>query len=494
MGIYAGIDVGTQSTKLVVYDSGRKCVIATSQQAYGLTSRPDGSREQDAGQYTSAILACFAAIAPEVKQQIKAIGVSGQQHGFVPLDKDGKVIAPVKLWCDTSSSAECKILTETLGGKDRVFALIGNQILPGYTASKVLALKHHHPNIYSRLAHILLPHDYVNYFLTGRYVMECGDASGTAFFDIRKKEWCKEVLAAIDDKADWSSLLPSIIPSDSIIGTVTPGLAHILGIAGNVVVSAGGGDNMMAAIGTGCVSEGNLTVSMGTSGTLFGYSGSVIADEGGALAGFCSSTGGYLPLLCTMNCTVATEEVRKLFELDVKSLDELAGREPIGARGVTLLPYFNGERTPNYPRGRAVLGGFTTDNLTKGTIARASLESAVYSLRYGLDSFLSLGFHPKAIVLSGGGANSPLWRQMVADVFSLPVSVPEIKESAGLGAAIQALWATGEEGHDLSVIAMNHVKMDEKKGCNPDAEASAEYQKAYERFLAYSNALAPLFS
>jgi xylulokinase len=494
MSITAGLDVGTQSTKLVCYDSDARRVVAKAAATYVLVSRDDGSREQEASWFVDAVRGCFSQIPADIRSKIRAIGVSGQQHGFVPLDKDGNVLAPVKLWCDTSTAMECAQLTERLGGSDAVFELIGNQILPGYTAGKVVAMKNRNPERYARIAHILLPHDYVNYYLTGRYVMEAGDASGTAFFDIRTRTWSRPVLEAIDPDADWSSLLPDIVPSSSVIGTVTAKAARELGLDRSVVVSAGGGDNMMGAIGTGCVAAGRMTVSMGTSGTLFGYSDTPIADPSGRLAGFCSSTGGWLPLLCTMNCTVATEEVRKLFDMDVVALDSLAADEPIGARGVTMLPYFNGERSPNYPNGKAVLAGFMLDTMTKGTIARAALESAVYSLRYGLDSFVGLGFTPTAIVLTGGGANSPIWRQMVSDVFDLPVTIPVIGESAAFGAAIQALWASGSEGDDLSVIAYDHIRMDEQKACMPREGVSAAYKESYLRFLRYSDVLSPIFS
>lgn len=494
MSVMAGLDVGTQSTKLVCYDVKGKKIISKSSASYGLISKDDGTREQEASWYIDAIKACFSQVPVEVRKRIVAIGVSGQQHGFVPMDKSGDVIAPVKLWCDTSTAKECRELTQELGGDDKVFSLIGNRILPGYTAGKILAMKERRSDLYGKLAHILLPHDYVNHYLTGRYVMEMGDASGTALFDIRNRVWSKEVLHALDDKAEWDSLLPEVVDSSSIIGTIAPKTAKELGLGTDIIVSAGGGDNMMGAVGTGCVSEGKMTVSMGTSGTLFGYSGKPIADPDGCLAGFCSSTGGWLPLLCTMNCTVATEKVRKLFDMDVVALDQLAGEEPIGARGVTMLPYFNGERTPNYPNGKAVIAGFTLDNMSKGTIARASLESAVYSLRYGLDSFVKLGFRPNAIVLTGGGANSPIWRQMVSDCFALPVDIPVVGESAAFGAAIQALWASGEEGKDLGDIAKRHVEMNGKKACVPNGEHAKRYKEAYERFLSYSNTLSPLFA
>mgnify|MGYP001156507883 CR=1 FL=1 len=489
--IIAGLDVGTQSTKLVCYDTDTHALVASASASYGLFSAPDGTREQDASTFVDAVATCFSQIGVSVKKSIKGIGVSGQQHGFVPLDAKGEVLAPVKLWCDTSTFRQCQELTDALGGPENVYALLGNQILPGYTASKVLALRENHPEVYVRLAHALLPHDYVNFYLTGRYVMEAGDASGTAFFDVRKKRWSEETLHAIDKDCDWSSVLPELVPSDTVIGTVLPPVAKVLGLEGEVMVSAGGGDNMMSAIGTGCVENGMMAVSMGTSGTMFGSSDTVVTDPQGRLAAFCSSTNGYLPLLCTMNCTVATENVCKLFSMDVHELDSLAAGSPIGADGVVLLPYFNGERTPNYPHGKGVVGGLTNLNMTKANIARAALESAVYSLRQGLDAFSSLGFTASRILLTGGGAKSPVWRQMVSDVMERPVDVPLIAESAAFGAALQAYWAM--TGIPLVKLCRDHVGYDPRKKCMPEASALDAYRASYKAYASYGACLEPLF-
>ncbi len=353
MQVVVGIDTGTQSTKVLCYDAETKQVLLTVSASHEMESKDDGTREQEAVWYLDAIRSCFAQIEPKIKEQVVAIGVSAQQHGFVPVGKDGEVLAPVKLWCDTSTKAQCDELTQKLGGgEDRVFELLGgNQILPpGYTLSKILHLKQHRADAYAKLAHILLPpHDYINFYLTGVYSAEAGDASGTAFFDVKNKEWSREVLQAVDEDRDLFSMLPPITKAGDAAGTVQASTAKELGIPEGIPVSCGGaGDNMAGAIGTGCVGKGDLTMSMGTSGTLFGYSDACITDRKGRLAAFCSSTGGYLPLLCTMNCTITTESVRQLFGYDVKELDTLAAKAPIGCEGgVTMLPFFNGgERVP----------------------------------------------------------------------------------------------------------------------------------------------------
>ncbi len=492
MQVVAGIDTGTQSTKVLCYDIDTKRVLLTVSAPHEMFSSDDGTREQEAVWYLDAIRSCFDQIEPAVKKQIIGIGVSAQQHGFVPVGKNGEVLAPVKLWCDTSTKAQCDELTERLGGEQRVFSLLGNQILPGYTLSKILHLKQHRKDAYDKLAHILLPHDYINFYLTGEYTAEAGDASGTAFFDVEHKRWSREVLEAVDDSRDLYSLLPPLVEAGQPCGRVQPSAANELGIPVGIPVSCGAGDNMAGAIGTGCVGKGDLTMSMGTSGTLFGYSDSCITDRKGRLAAFCSSTGGYLPLLCTMNCTITTESVRSLFGYDVKQLDQLAAQAPIGCEGVVMLPFFNGERVPNLPHGKGVIAGLDMSNMKVQNIARSALESSIYAMKGGLDAFGELGFVPQRIILTGGGAKSPIWRQIACDVMQLPLAVPKVAESAAFGAALQALWTV--QGSSIVDLAREHVLFDESKSCTPDKEAGRRYGAAYARYQAYVEAMTPLFA
>lgn len=491
MQVVVGLDTGTQSTKVLAYDVDARRVVASVSAPHAIIQREDGTSEQEAVWYLDAIRSCFAQLSSEVKASIVAIGVSAQQHGFVPAGSDGAPLAPVKLWNDTSTAAQCGQLTARLGGEAAVFALLGNQILPGYTLSKVLHLKQHRPDAYRKLAHILLPHDYINYYLTDSYWAEAGDASGTAFFDVRSRTWCPEALQAVDEDRDLASLLPPLIASDAVGARVGRRAARELGIREGIPVSSGAGDNMASAIGCGCVESGDLVMSMGTSGTLFGYSEEVIADEEGRLAAFCSSTGGYLPLLCTMNCTITTESIRALFGYDVKELDRLAESAPIGCGGITMLPYFTGERVPNLPGGKGVIAGLDLTNMRVENIARSALESSVYALRGGLDAFVALGFKPARIILTGGGAKSAIWRSIACDVMGLPLTVPTIGESAAFGAALQALWAL--EGGSISDIVASHVSYDEEKSRDVDPEANEQYRDAYRRYQAYVDAVSPLY-
>ena len=497
MKTLCGIDLGTQSCKVVLYDYEAKKIIAQAQAPIDIIAGNDGAREQKARWFEDALKVCFGSLGTDQKKTIAAIGVSGQQHGFVPLDEGGKPLYNVKLWCDTATAAECAELTKAAGGEDAIIAEAGLPMRPGYTAPKVLWLKKNQPDAFRRLRHILLPHDYVNFLLTGDYAAEYGDASGTALFDVRKRTWSEKICGLIDPSV--IGCLPKLVEPSAPAGTVSAAAAAAFGIPEGVPVSSGGGDNMMGALGTGTVRDGFLTMSLGTSGTLYGYSDSPVIDPSGDLAAFCSSTGGWLPLLCTMNCTVASEEFRGLFGLDVKTFDAEAAKAPVGAEGVVLLPFFNGERTPNLPNGRASVNGITAANFKRENIARAALESAIFGMRIGLEGFNRLGFKAREIRLIGGGAKSPLWQHIAADVMKLPVRVPSGGEAAAMGGAIQALWCLAASGAAPGTSAAigdlvdEHVVL-EGAVVEPDTKAAGAYDRAYETYSRYLKALSPLYT
>jgi len=479
--VFLGIDAGTQSLKLLAYDAEQKNILHVSAASLELISRDDGSREQIAQWWLDALRQCMEELPAEIKARVRGIGVSGQQHGFVPLNKAGAVIAPVKLWCDTSTIAECEEITARFGGEDRCIDAVGNPILPGYTAPKVLWLKKNKPEAYAELAHILLPHDYLNFFLTGRIYTEYGDASGTGYLNILRREYDRDMLAAIDPDRDLLPLLPPLLEADSTVALSTE-IAREFDLPAGVQVSTGGGDNMMAAFGTGSVAPSVLTMSLGTSGTLFAYSDKPAIDPNGELAAFCSSSGGWLPLQCTMNCTVATELTRKALGKSIPECEQLLAESNPGAGGLVSLPFYNGERTPNLPHARASLHGMNDGNTTPANLYRAAMEGATFTLRRGLDAFNRAGQSFTAIRLTGGGAKSPHWRQMVADIFNLPVEVPAQQEGAAFGAAMQALWACSDSG-DLSALIAEHLAVEESLGCTPDTETAAAYQSHYQKFL-----------
>ena len=494
MDLVAGIDAGTQSLKVLVYDPAKRSVVASASAPLELDSAADGSREQRPADWVAALHGCFAAIAPSVRARISALAVSGQQHGFVPLDAAGDVLAPAKLWCDTSTSDECVQIMDAAGGTAQTIALAGNPILAGYTASKLPWTRTHRPDAYARLATILLPHDYLNFVLTGERFCEYGDASGTGWLDVRTRTWSRELLRATDPDRDLADCLPPIAPPDALFD-IAPAAAKAFGLPATVKVAVGGGDNMMAAIGTGCVVPGRLAMSLGTSGTLFAYSDTPVVDPEGAWAAFCSSTGGWLPLICTMNCTVVTEQVADAFDFSTRFGDGHLRTTPPGADGLVMLPFLNGERTPDLPHGKGVLAGLDTTNMTPAHLYRAAMEGATYSLKYGYDAFVRAGMQFDRIVLTGGGSNSAAWRQLVADVFGLPVDVPTQSEGAAFGAALQALWALGRSRGDhasIADIAARHVALDPQLSARPEPARTPAYASAYARFLRYLDAISPL--
>lgn len=495
MKTVAGIDMGTQSMKVILYNWETKEIVAKTQEPVDLIAKNDGTREQKAEWYDEALTKCFAGFTEEQRKSIQAVGVSGHQHGFVPLDKDGKALYNVKLWNDTSTVEECNILTEAAGGNDAVISEVCNLMLPGFTAPKILWLKRHKPEAFAQLRYIMLPHDYLNFLLTGNYVAECGDASGTALFNGIRRQWSEKICNLVDPGL--IKLLPDLIESEKPAGKISREAAARFGLPGDIPVSSGGGDNMMGAIGTGTVRDGFLTMSLGTSGTLYGYSDSPVSDPEKGLSGFSSSTGGYLPLLCTMNCTVATEETRKLFGLGVKEFDEYASKAPIGSEGVVFLPFFNGERTPNLPNGRASINGLDASNSSRENIARAAMESAIFGMRIGLEAFQALGFRAKEIRLIGGGAKSKIWRSIAANVMDLPVKLPASDEAAAMGGAVQAIWCLMNlEGNKISIgeLTDEHITINEDQCINPDPASVAAYNKAYAEYNRYLGALAPLYT
>jgi xylulokinase len=491
---FIGIDSGTQSTKALVMDGETGKVLATAVEAYGLIEGlPPGHMEQHPDTWIGAVRSSVKRALEEANvepRKVAGIGVSGQQHGFVPLDAEGKVIRPAKLWCDTSTEEQCRFLIEALGGLKRVIELIGNGIPPGFTASKILWLKQREPENYRRLKTVLLPHDYINFWLTGNLGMEYGDASGTALMDVRARKWCPEVIDAIDPKL--FDKLPELGPSDRVMGLLRPEVARLFGLRDDVIVSSGGGDNMMAAIGTGNTREGIVTASLGTSGTIYACSEHPVIDPQGELAAFCDSTNRWLPLVCTMNVTVATELVRRFFGYSHEELARAIEKAPPGAGGLLFIPYLRGERMPNVPEGTGVYFGINEKTLDKAYLIRATVEGVTMGLNYGLRRMRSLGISPTQIRLTGGGSKNPSWRQVVADVFNTPVVAMLTEEGAAFGAAIQAKWAYDLYlGKRISIWDLTDriVKTDPRTVAYPNPDAVAVYGELQELYEEVSMAL-----
>lgn len=494
-----GIDSGTQSTKALVVDARSGKVLGAASAAYDLLPNlPPGAKEQHPRTWVEATQLATRAALKQARAragEVVAIGVSGQQHGFVPLDADGEVIRPAKLWCDTATAAECEEIMARLGGFKATIRKQGIAVLPGFTASKILWLKQREPKNFKRLATVLLPHDYLNFWLTGERVMEFGDASGTALLDVRRRRWCQATLKAIDP--DLNGKLPPLISSDQPAGTLRAGTAEALGLNPGVIVSAGGGDNMMGAIGTGNTRAGVVTASFGTSGTIYACAEQPVVDPDGEIAAFCDSTNRWLPLLCTMNVTVATELIRRDFKMDHKAFEAAVAKAPPGSHGLLLLPYLEGERTPNVPDGTGVYFGVRAGTFNTECFARATVEGVTLGMNYGLRRLAELGVRATQIRATGGGANSKVWRQIMADVFNAPVVTLKVGEGAAFGAALQALWCWRLQKGDkvgIAEITDAFVKLNPGQTAEPDAQRAAVYAEAQAMQDALSRSLRGVFA
>ncbi|MDD8030609.1 MAG: xylulokinase [Acidobacteriota bacterium] len=484
--LYAlGLDSGTQGTKVLVVEIESGKVEARSYSPHKMISGlQPGESEQHPRDWIEAADRAIdeavktAGIKPEA---VVCLGISAQQHGFVPLDKEFQPIRPAKLWNDTSTIEETEEIIRALGGKEAFIEKLGINLAVGYTASKILWLKKHEPENYNRLYLVLLPHNYLNLYLTGQAQMEYGDASGTGLMDIRKRCWHQEALKTIDPSL--KEKLPPISHPAEPVGYIRDKIAQKFGF-GRVLVSAGGGDNMMAAIGTGNVVTGIGTVSLGTSGTVFFYSPEALIDPEGEIAAFCDSTGGWLPLLCTMNVTNVTELFKKLLNLSNEELEKLIKDSEPGAAGLIFLPFIDGERVPTLPKASAVLFGLNRLNFNRTNLARAIVEGTILNLGYGLSRMKSLGLRAEEFRATGGGARSQAWLQIVADIFVSPVVTVKEPESAAYGAALQAIWCYLKEKRariGLDELTKKLVKK-EAPTIIPNYKNSDLYQELQSRF------------
>jgi xylulokinase len=479
-----GVDSGTQGTKVLIVDFKGKILSSGRAPHRFVENLKPGESEQDPHVWIEALKKALkeALTNAEIRaSEIACLGVSGQQHGFVPLDESGHPIRPAKLWNDTSTVEEVDSIIASMGGKRRYIQKMGINLAVGYTASKILWLKRHDPENYGKLATALLPHNYINYVLTGKAHMEFGDASGTGLMDIKNRVWNHEAINAIDPEL-FKKLPPLSHPSEPV-GYLVKEIAEQFGM-GHVLVGSGGGDNMMGAIGTGNVMPGLCTLSLGTSGTISSYFAGPCVDPEGEIASMCDSTGGWLPLLCTMNVTNTTEYLKALFDISNEELDELSSQAPGGAERLLFLPFIDGERVPVLPQSSGVFFGLTRKNFNASHLARAVMEGTILNLGYGFSRMKSLGLIPSEIRATGGGAKSKLWLQIVADIFQTPVLTLQEEEAAAFGAAIQSIWnyflSRGEKVN-IEDLTGNMVKLG-KSAVEPRAETFALYEELQDRF------------
>ncbi len=484
--MYLGIDCGTQGTKALIIDETGNA-LGRGYAAHALIERPSGAREQEPNWWIDAVKAAIRqAIATlPVEGTIRGVGVSAQQHGLVVLDEAMQVIRPAKLWNDTETSSSNRELIQRFGGWQAFLDRIGIVPLTGYTVSKLEWLRLNEPENFARIRHILLPHEYLNFWLTGELCSEYGDASGTGFFDVRKRTWSREVLAEIDGgTGQLFAALPQLIEPYTLVGTLLREVAAELGLHEGCVVSAGGGDNMMGAIGTGNVREGVVTLSLGTSSTVYSYSERPSNDSKGDVAPFCSSSGGWLPLVCTMNATNVVTDTVQLLGKTVEDIEAALAATRPGADGLIFLPFLNGERSPDLPDARGSLHGISAFNLTPAHLIRAAVEGVSFGILAGLDLILA-GRPPEVIQVIGGGSRSRAWRQLLSDATGAVIQVPHEEEAGCLGAAIQAKIACETGGHDSEkyiATVEKMVRVDAAATCRPQTHLRPAYDRAREAY------------
>lgn len=482
--IAIGVDSGTQGTKVLIVDFEGKVHGRGYHPHRFVENLKPGESEQDPQTWIDAFEKALSQALKAGKvnpAKIVTLGISGQQHGCVPLNEKGIPIRPAKLWNDTSTLEETGIIVKKLGGSKGFIQKLGIGLAVGYTASKILWLKRKEPDNYNQLSTVLLPHNYINFYLTGIRHMEYGDASGTGLMDIQKRQWHKEAIKAIDPELE-EKLPPLFHPSEPA-GHMKEEISRRFRMT-RVLVSSGGGDNMMGAIGTGNIKPGVCTLSLGTSGTIYSYFPKLFVDPEGEIAAFCDSTGGWLPLLCTMNVTNTTEYFKALFNVSNKELESLASKAPCGTEGLIFLPFLDGERVPVLPFSSGVFFGLNRKNFNASFMARSILEGTILNLGYGFSRMKSLGMKPEEIRVTGGGAKSKIWLQIVADIFKTPVVTLKEQEAAAFGAAIQSIW-------NYCLAKGDKVKIEEiikemvKKGTQrvkPEPKNFPLYGKLQERF------------
>jgi xylulokinase len=487
--MFLGIDCGTQGTKALLMDTDGTA-LGRGYAPHRLIERSSGAREQEPAWWVEALKisvlqAMEQATAAGHSAQVLALGVSGQQHGMVLLDEALQVIRPAKLWNDTETAPENAELIARLGGPAAYFERFGIIPMTGYTVSKLLWVAKHEPENFARIRHILLPHEYLNFWLTGRLCAEYGDASGTGYFDVRTRTWATNVLAAIDGGTGLlAAALPDLIVTEELVGTLRPEVAAELSLPLTCVVSSGGGDNMMGAIGTGNVREGVVTMSLGTSSTVYSYSDAPVLDATGNVAPFCSSSGGWLPLVCTMNATnVVTQTLTNLGKT-VADIEAVLETTPPGADGLCFLPFLNGERTPDLPTAKGSLVGISANNFTPHHLIRAAIEGVSFGILNGLDLILA-GKPPERILVIGGGARSAAWRQLLADATGAVIQVPAETEAGCLGAAMQAVYAHGfttGARESFAAIAERCVRVEQSTTAAPRKELEKTYTLARTQY------------
>ena len=497
-----GVDLGTSSTKTVLFDEmGTRVASATVE--YPLYQPQNGWAEQDPKDWYEATIKTIKAVLEDSgvnATDVLSLGIAGQMHGLVLLDAEGEVLRNSIIWCDGRTQKQCDEITETIGRK-QLIEITANPALTGFTLGKILWVRENEKEIFERAKTVLLPKDYVRYKLTGKLNMEVSDASGMNLLNISTRQWSDEIIEKLDlDR----TLFPEICESAEVVGTITKEISEITGLSQETQVVGGAGDNAAAAIGMGVCAKGRAFTTIGTSGVVFAHSDEVTVDKDGRVHTFCAATkGGYTVMSCTLAaglslkwtrdnlCEEEMQEAQETGEDVYNIMTNKAMESPIGANRLLYLPYLMGERSPILDSdARGAFLGLSGMHEKKDMI-RSVMEGVMYSQRHCLDVLREMGVAPTTMLACGGGGKSPFWRQMMADIFSCPVKTAAVDEGPALGVAILAGVGAG-------------VWQDVKTACdnvlvyNPAIEAivenTVEYEKFYELYREGYPSLQKLYS
>ncbi len=501
MSITIGLDVGTSGTKAVaIDDKGR--LLASALVEYPLHSPKPSWAEQDPADWKRAALETLAQLAgaPDVDtSDVKGIGLTGQMHGSVFLDADNNVLRNAILWCDQRTAEQCEAITDKVG-YETLIEMVCNPVLTGFTAPKILWLRDNEPALYEKVRKILLPKDYVRFVLTGEFATDVADASGTVLFDVKNRVWHKELLSLLDIPIEY---MPEAFEGPEVTGTLSTEAAETTGLPEGIPVIAGGGDQAAGGVGCGIVRGGVISSTVGTSGVVFACADEVHTDTEGRVHTFCHSVPGkwhvmgvslsaggslrwFRDALCQNEKAVAAETGVDPYVYITSEAEHV----PVGAEGLLFLPYLTGERTPH--KDPYAKGAFVGLSLRHGRahMARAVLEGVAFAMRDSLEIIRGMGVPIEQVRASGGGARSPLWRQIQADVNGEPLSTINVDEGPAYGAALLAAVGAGtfasvEEACDATIRVTDT--------CDPNKDVSASYDPWFAEYRRAYQALAPGF-
>lgn len=484
--LYIGVDLGTSAVKLLLME-GNGTIKKIVSKEYPLFFPHPGWSEQNPEDWWKQTVEGIKELTDECdKAQVAGISFGGQMHGLVVLDENDEVIRPAILWNDGRTAKECDYLNNEIG-KDKLSQYTANISFTGFTAPKILWMKNNEPENFAKIKKIMLPKDYIAYKLTGVHCTDVSDASGMLIFDVKNKCWSKEMCEICGIKEEQ---LAKICESYEAVGTLKEDIAAELSLPVSVKVAAGAGDNAAAAVGTGTVGDGMCNISLGTSGTIFISSKNFGVDKNNALHAFAHADGHYH----LMGCMLSAASCNKWWMDDIIGTADYAGEqkniEKLGDNNVFFLPYLMGERSPhNNPNARGTFIGLTMDS-TRADMTQAVLEGVAFAIRDSFEVAKSLGIKIERTKICGGGAKSPLWKKIMANVLNIKVDVIESEEGPALGGAMLAAVAC-DEYNSVEEAASRLVKVVDT--IEPDPELAAKYDKKYQKFVKIYPAVKDLF-